>query len=115
MLRDNRLDLAGDDVLGIVVNSPRRSLSIRRAVGRAGVRQPGIWVGEADEILRDPLEAPWHGVDGQLRATVELPAEPDQSSPILGPLCLLDPDTLEAFQQPPAALARAVGSAPHRP
>lgn len=100
--------------VGIVVSSPRRSVSIRRALGRPELGRPTVWVGLADEILRDPLGAMWLGLDGGRRVTVDLPSTEMDDRHVLGALCLLDPDAVEAFDQPPARLARAIGLAPDR-
>lgn len=100
----------GDDPLnvGIVVNSPRRSLSLRRRLSRTEGVGPAVWIALAVELLEEPLQAVWVGPHGERRPTLELPAGPATNAPVLGPRCLLDPDAIDAFEEPPMFL-RATG------
>lgn len=84
--------------VGIVVESARRSASIRRAI--EGVRERGlhVWVATSTELLAAPYHGPWTAPDGRRCRTVDLPAEKVIETPVVGTLCLLDPDAADVFE-----------------
>ncbi|HEV8699198.1 MAG TPA: replication-relaxation family protein [Candidatus Limnocylindrales bacterium] len=84
--------------VGIVVESARRSASIRRAIERAGARGPHVWVATSTELLAAPYQGPWTAPDGRRCRTVDLPAEAVSETPVVGALCLLDPDAADVFE-----------------
>jgi hypothetical protein len=88
--------------VGIVVDSARRSASIRRSIERVGARGLHVWVAISTELLAAPYRGPWTAPDGRRRQTVDLPAETVGQTPVVGPLCLLDPDAADVFE--PAAI-----------
>ena len=92
--------------VGIVVESPRRSASIQRRLRASALLQPAVWIGLADELLSDPLGAHWLGLGGDRHRTVDLPSSSGAGASVtlLGPLCLLDPEGLEAFERPDTSL-----------
>ncbi len=92
--------------VAVIVDSPRRVASLRLGLSRSATHQPAVWIGLANDLVRDPLRSRWFGLEGERRATLELPAGPKSTATLLGPLCLLDPDALEAFQEPPTFLSR---------
>jgi Replication-relaxation len=92
--------------LGVVVDSPRRAASLRRGLSETATLQPTVWIALADDLIRDPLGCDWLGLDGERRRTLALAAGPPTEARLLGPLCLLDPDASEAFEEP-AELLRA--------
>ena len=94
----------GGIAVGFVVESARRAQSIH-ALGR---RLPGglpVVTAVADQLLRDPLGAPWF--DGQRMCSIEeLAWATSGLEPIMAPGCLLDAETLAAFDD------RAVSALP---
>ncbi len=84
--------------VGIVVDSARRSASIRRAIERVGARGLHVWVAMSMELLAGPYHAPWTAPDGRRCRTIDLPAERLAETPVVGALCLLDPDGSDRFE-----------------
>lgn len=85
--------------LGIVVESPRRARSLlSRLAPAADGSQPQVWLGVAPKLLADPYGASWEDPNGARRSTIGLPSDPSPSERVLGRLCLLEPDGLEAFE-----------------
>lgn len=106
--------LAGRSVppvnLGIVVESSRRVGSIRRAVEAAAPGDLDLWFITSAELVASPYEAEWTALDGRLRRTVDLPAEAAEAEPVIGALCLVELDGVDAFEpsaiEPVSALRR---------
>jgi hypothetical protein len=88
--------------IGIVVESARRSASIRRAIEGVGGRGLHVWVATSTDLLAAPYHGPWTAPDGRRCQTVDLPAETVSETPVVGALCLLDPDGTDLFE--PSAL-----------
>jgi hypothetical protein len=84
--------------VGIVVESSRRVGSIRRAIEEIGPDGLQLWLITALDLVANPYEAMWTAPDGRLRRTVDLPAETVQDEPVVGALCLLDPDGIDVFE-----------------
>lgn len=84
--------------VGIVVESARRSASIRRAIERVGARGLHVWVATSTELLAAPYHSPWIAPGGRRCQTVDLPAEMVSQTPVAGALCLLDPDGTDIFE-----------------
>lgn len=85
--------------LGIVVETSRRSRSLlTRLDPIASASQPHLWVGVASELQADPYHARWRYPDGETRTTLDLPSDPRPPMQLIGRLCLLDADGLEAFE-----------------
>ncbi len=83
--------------VGIVVESSRRVGSIRRAIEMIDPGGLHLWLIAAIDLAAKPYEAVWAAPDGRLRRTVDLPAETVTDEPVVGALCLLDPDGIEVF------------------
>jgi hypothetical protein len=84
--------------VGIVVESARREASIRHAIEGIGSGGQYVWVTTSAELLEFPYEAAWKAPDGTRCRTVHLPADPVAGNPVVGKLCLLDPDAAEVFE-----------------
>ncbi len=95
--------LAGQSALpvnvGIVVESSRRVGSIGRAI--EVIRPDGLqlWLITAIDLVANPYEALWTAPDGRLRRTVDLAAEAVKDEPVVGALCLLDPEGIDVFER----------------
>lgn len=84
--------------LGIVVESPRRARSLlSRLSPAADQSQPQVWLGVVPKLLADPYGASWEDRNGERRSITALPSDPNPAERVLGRLCLLEPDGLEAF------------------
>lgn len=89
--------------VGIVVESSRRVGSIRRAIEALGPHAPhalDLWFITSIDLVTTPYEAEWIAVDGRVRRTVDLPAEPATDGPVIGALCLVEPDGVDVFEPP---------------
>jgi Replication-relaxation len=84
--------------IGIVVESARRSASIRHAIESVDARGLHVWVATSTELLAAPYHGPWTAPDGRRCHTVDLPAEAVSETPVVGALCLLDPDAADVFE-----------------
>jgi hypothetical protein len=84
--------------IGIVVESARRSTSIRHAIERVDARGLHVWVATSTELLAATYHGPWTAPDGRRCHTVDLPAEAVSDPPVVGALCLLDPDAADVFE-----------------
>ena len=86
--------------VGIVVESARRVGSIRRAIEALGPHGLELWFITSIDLVATPYEAEWMAADGRLRRTVDLPAEPAMDEPVIGALCLVEPDGIDVFEPP---------------
>lgn len=84
--------------LGIVVDAPRRARSLLSRLGPTAGSQPGPWLGLAPDLLNDPYGASWQDPTGERRSTIDLPSDPDPPERVVGRLCLLEPEGVEAFE-----------------
>ena len=94
--------------VGIVVESSRRIVSIRRAMADSGPHGLELWLVTSTELVAAPYEAEWTAADGRRRQTVDLPAEPTGGDAVIGALCLVEPDAIEAFESPAIELVPAL-------
>lgn len=98
--------------VGIVVESTRRAASIRYAIEGAVARAPHVSITTSAALLAKPYDAFWVAADGHRYRTVDLPAEAVTRTPVVGTLCLLDPDAADVFElsaiKPVSALGRFV-------
>ncbi len=88
--------------VGIVVDSARRLLSVRRILARAD--QPGgpirVWLTTEPALAADAHAAVWSSPQGTERRTVDLEAHwVGDPWPILGPGCLAEGDSLEVLDE----------------
>lgn len=99
--------------LGIVVESARRSASIRHAIEGGGTVAQMAWLATSAELLATPYDVRWTAADGRRRRTIDLPAERVLASSVVGAQCLLDPDAADVFElssiQHIPALQRFIG------
>ena len=86
--------------VGIVVESYRRVGSIRRAIEELGPHSLELWFTTSIDLVTNPYEAVWTGVDGRRCRTVDLPAEPATNQPVIGALCLVEADGIDVFEPP---------------
>jgi len=85
--------------LGIVVDSTPRARALgSRLADASDALASRVWLALAAELLSDPFEAPWQNLTGETRETIDLPSDPGQPVRLIRPLCLLEPDGLEAFE-----------------
>ena len=84
--------------IGIVVESPRRSTSVRRAIDGVGGRDLHVWIATSTDLLAAPYAGPWTAPDGRRCQTIDLPAETAETT-VAGTLCLLDPDGADLFER----------------
>ena len=84
--------------LGIVVESRRRAESLLTRLGPSIGDSPRVWLGVAADLVADPFVATWRDAGGDRRSTIELPRDPGPPDRVLGRLCLVEPDGLEAFE-----------------
>lgn len=87
----------------VVVGSQRRAFAVRRALrGPSDERAEAIrvWVTTDAELLADPHGAMWVSPAVDAMRTIDLEPHPfDDPWPILQPLCLMTPDSLEALDE----------------
>lgn len=100
--------------LGIVVESSRRVGSIRRAVEEVVPGDLDLWFITSADLLASPYEAEWTALDGRLRRTIDLPAEARAAEPVLGSLCLVELDGMDAFEPSAIELVPALRRFAHR-
>ena len=84
--------------LGIVVESARRVGSIRRAIEAGGPHDLDLWFITSIDLVATPYEAEWTAADGRRCRTVDLPAEAARDEPVIGALCLVEPDGIDVFE-----------------
>lgn len=84
--------------VGIVVESARRSASIRHAIAGIGSGALRVWVTTAGEFVANAYDALWTAPDTERIRTIGLPAEAVGSIAVVGSLCLLDPDGPDVFE-----------------
>ena len=84
--------------LGIVVESRRRAQSLLTRLDLTAGDSPRVWLGLAPDLVADPIAATWQEATGERRSTIDLPSDPHLPDRVLGRLCLLEPDGVEAFE-----------------
>lgn len=85
--------------LGIVVETPRRARSLLARLESIGAApSPQLWVGVAPVLQADPYHARWLNPVGETPTTLDLPSDPGHPERLIGRLCLLEADGLEAFE-----------------
>ena len=84
--------------IGIVVESRRRLMSIRRAIDRVDLVGVRVWLAISTEILAAAYEASWTAPDGRRCRTVDLHAAAFAETRVAGALCLLDADGTDLFE-----------------
>jgi hypothetical protein len=91
--------------VGIVVDSQRRAHAVRRILRAAEAkldiaRAVRVWVTTEAELTADPHGAVWISPAVDAVRTIDLEPHPiDEHWPILGPLCLATPDTLDVLDE----------------
>ena len=83
--------------IAIVVESPKRVASIRRVVEPASTEGAPVRISVAADLMADPYGSTWtSSYDRRLRTT-ELPGGAGSDNALFGALCLLEVESLEAF------------------
>lgn len=91
--------------VGIVVDSQRRAHAVRRILRAAEAkldiaRAVRVWVTTEGELTADPHGAVWISPAVDAIRTIDLEPHPiDEPWPILAPLCLATPDTLDVLDE----------------